>query len=224
MKKIIRYAIFIGLPLLVLLIVAKKQGWLGADEGVSVEVSEVEKVNLTETVIASGKIQPEVEVQISPEVSGEIIALPVKEGSAVKKGDLLVKINPDLFLAAVNRSRAAVNSARAALASAKAQLIEAERNFNRNKGLWEKKVISDAEYDAFKRAYEVAKLGVESAEYQRESAQATLTEAQDNLQRTTIYAPQDGTISLLNSEVGERVVGTAQMAGTEIMRVADYKT
>lgn len=221
MNKTLLYSLIGVFALIIILVAGKKMGWFGAEEGLSVEVSAVERTAITETVIASGKIQPEVEVKISAEVSGEIIELPIVEGAQVKKGDLLVRINPDLFQAAVNRSSAALNSSKAALASAKAQFIEAERNFKRNEQLHKDKVISDAEFDAAQRAYQVAKLGVESAQYQLQSAQATLQEAKDNLERTTIYAPMDGTISMLNSEVGERVVGTAQMTGTEILRVAN---
>lgn len=223
MNKKLKIGLLIGIPLLVLLVVAKKQGWIGQEDGLSVETTPVKRQNITQTVLASGKIQPEVEVKISAEVSGEIIALPVVEGQRVEKGDLLIKINPDIFQAAVNRTQAAVNSALASKASAEAQLLEAEKNFNRNKKLHQKDVISDAEFDASQRAYDVARLGVQSARYQLESARASLKEAQDNLERTTIYAPQAGTITLLNSEVGERVVGTAQMAGTEIMRVSDLE-
>ncbi len=221
MNKTLKIAIIVAVVLIIGLITAKKLGWIGQEEGMAVEVSAVERMAITETVIASGKIQPEVEVKISAEVSGEIIQLPFQEGASVKKGDLLVKINPDLFLAAVNRSKAAMNTAKASLASAKAQFIEAERNYNRNKKLHEQNVISDADFDAANRAYQVAELGVESAQYQLQSAEATLQEAKDNLARTTIYAPMDGTISMLNSEVGERVVGTIQMTGTEILRVAN---
>lgn len=221
MNKTLKIAIIVAVVLIIGLITAKKLGWIGQEEGMAVEVSTVERMAITETVIASGKIQPEVEVKISAEVSGEIIQLPFQEGASVKKGDLLVKINPDLFLAAVNRSKAAMNTAKASLASAKAQFIEAERNYNRNKKLHEQNVISDADFDAANRAYQVAELGVESAQYQLQSAEATLQEAKDNLARTTIYAPMDGTISMLNSEVGERVVGTIQMTGTEILRVAN---
>ncbi len=221
MSKTLKIIIIVAVLLIVGLILAKKQGWIGKEEGLAIEVATVEKRAITETVIASGKIQPEVEVKISAEVSGEIIELPFQEGASVKKGDLLVKINPDLFQAAVNRSRASVNTAKASLATAKAQFIEAERNYNRNKKLHEQNVISDAEFDAAKRAYQVGELGVESAQYQLQSAEATLQEAKDNLARTTIYAPMDGTISMLNSEVGERVVGTIQMTGTEILRVAN---
>lgn len=221
MSKTLKIVIAAVVVLVIFLVVAKQAGWVGKEEGMSVELGTVEKKTITETVVASGKIQPEVEVKISAEVSGEIIELPFKEGAAVKKGDLLVRINPDLFVAAVNRSNAAVNTSKASLASSKAQLIEAERNFNRNKSLHKDGVISDADFDAIKRVFQVAELGVESAKYQLQSAEATLQEARDNLARTTIYAPMDGTISMLSSEVGERVVGTIQMTGTEILRVAN---
>lgn len=221
MKKSVKILIGLVSLLLVLLVVAKKMGWIASESGLPVELGKVERRDIVETVLASGKIQPEVEVKISAEVSGEIVELPVTEGQKVKAGELLVRINPDLFEAAVSRARAAVNSAKAALASAQAQLIEADNNFKRNKQLYDKEVISASEFDAAQRAYEVARLGVESARFQRQSASASLEEALNNLQRTTIYAPQDGTISLLNSELGERVVGTAQMTGTEILRVAN---
>lgn len=221
MSKTLKIILIAVVLLIIFLVIGKQAGWLGKEEGLAVEFGTVEKMTITETVVASGKIQPEVEVKISAEVSGEIIELPFKEGAAVKKGDLLVKINPDLFVAAVNRSLASVNTAKAALASSKAQFLEAERNYNRNQSLHNDGVISDADFDAIKRAYQVAQLGVESAKYQLQSAEATLQEARDNLSRTTIYAPMDGTISMLNSEVGERVVGTAQMTGTEILRVAN---
>ena len=223
MSRPLKIIIIIAVVLVVFLVVAKSAGWIGKEESTKVELSTVERKTITETVIASGKIQPEVEVKISVEVSGEIIELPFQEGAQVKKGDLLVKINPDLFIAAVNRARASMNTAKASLASSKAQFIEAEKNFNRNKSLHKDGVISDADFDAIKRAYEVSQLGVESAQYQLQSAEATLQEAKDNLARTTIYAPMDGTISMLNSEVGERVVGTIQMTGTEILRVANLE-
>lgn len=223
MNKTLKWILIIAIPLIIFLVVAKSQGWIGKDDTTEVETEKVEKIDIVETVIASGKIQPEVEVKISSEVSGEIIQLPIEEGQKVKKGDLLVEINPDIYKAAVNRALAAVNSSRASLSSAKAQLIEAEKNYNRNKKLYSQKVISDAEFDGFQRAYDVAKLTVEGSEFQLASSQATYKEAKDNLQRTTIYSPQDGTISVLNVEVGERVVGTAQMTGTEILRVADLE-
>lgn len=207
----------------VALVVAKRQGAIGGSSADPVELSLVERVDIIETVIASGKIQPEVEVKISSEVSGEIIELPILEGEEVKKGDLLIRINPDIYLAAVSRARAAMNSANSNLATSRAQFNEAGKSFERSKKLHEQKVISEADWDGAQRMYEVSKLTVENARFQLASAQASYREASDNLKRTTIYAPNDGTVSVLNSEVGERVVGTAQMAGTEIARIADLE-
>lgn len=223
MNKKLVIGIVIAVVVIGALVGAKKAGYIGGEKGLEVTVVEVAKSTITETVIASGKIQPEVEVKISSEVSGEVIELPIEEGQEVKKGDLLVKINPDIYLAAVNRVRASVNSARASLQSSKAQVVESEKIYNRNKALNEKNVISAAEFDAIQRGYDVAKLSEENARFQLVSAQASLKEAQDNLARTTIYAPQNGTISALNIEVGERVVGTAQMTGTEILRLANLE-
>ncbi|MDX5405067.1 MAG: efflux RND transporter periplasmic adaptor subunit, partial [Bacteroidota bacterium] len=201
-----------------------RAGWINpSGKAFQVETAEVHRARIVQTVIASGKIQPEVEVKISPEVSGEIIELPIVEGQSVEKGDLLVRINPDIYVSGVNRAQASVNSAKAGLSQSKAQLIEAETNFNRNQKLFEEKVISQADFDAINRAYQVAKLQVEASEYQLQSAQATYREAQDNLKRTTIYAPTSGTISSLSVELGERVVGTAQMAGTELLRIANLQ-
>ena len=212
----------VGFVLLTALVVAKKKGWIGKDKNEqSVEIETVQTKTIVETVTASGKIQPEKEVKISSEVSGEIIALPIKEGQEVEEGDLLVKINPDLYESAVTRAIAAVNTAEAGLASAKAQYIEAEKSFKRNKQLFEDEVISQADYDASLRAYSVAELNVESSKHQLNSAKANLDEARKNLKRTTILSPAKGTISMLNVELGERVVGTAQMTGTEMLRVAN---
>ncbi len=205
-----------------LLLLLKKKGFLGSqNRGVQVETEIVEKHTVIQTVTASGKIQPEMEVKISPEVSGEIISLPIIEGQKVSEGDLLIKINPDIYEAAVNRTMAAVNSAKASKATAEAQFIEAENIFKRNEKLHAQNVISDADYDASKRQYEVSRLSVESAKYQLASALASYKESQDNLRRTTIYSPLDGTVSTLSVESGERVVGTAQMQGTEILRLAN---
>lgn len=222
-KRLIIILVAAAVLLVLALVIARKQGLIGGKSAQKVETSPVERVDIVETVIASGKIQPEVEVKISSEVSGEIIELPIQEGDEVKRGDLLIKINPDIYLAAVNRTQAAMNSASSNLATTRAQLREAQKSFERSKKLYEQKVISDAEWDAAQRMYDVAQLTVESARYQLASAQASYREASDNLKRTTIYAPNDGTVSMLNSEIGERVVGTAQMAGTEIARIADLE-
>lgn len=205
-----------------LLLVLKKTGTIGkTDEGKEVETAVVKEITLTETVSATGKVQPEVEVKISSEVSGEIIELPIKEGQAIKKGDLLVRINPDLYESGVSRSSAAMSTAKAGLSQSEAQLKEAKLNYDRNKKLLEKGVISKSEWDKIVSAYEVAQASKQSAYFSVQSAGASVTEARDNLNRTTIYSPVDGTISVLDTELGERVVGTQQMTGTEILRVAN---
>lgn len=190
------------------------------------EEKEVETVvaaaqTIVETVSATGKIQPEVEVKISSEVSGEIIALPVKEGQVVKKGDLLVRINPDLYTSGLNRTVAGLSQTKAGLSQADAQFAEAKAAYDRNKTLYDKGIISRADFEKALSAFEVAKANKQSAYYNVASASATVKEAKDNLGRTTIYAPADGTISMLNVELGERVLGTQQMTGTEILRVAN---
>ncbi|SEQ14265.1 efflux RND transporter periplasmic adaptor subunit [Flavobacterium urocaniciphilum] len=208
--------------LITILIVLKKNGAIGNnDESKIVEVKKAEEMTIIETVSATGKIQPEVEIKIAPEVSGEIIALNVKEGQQVKKGDLLVKINPDLYESGVNRTVASLSTTKAGVSQADAQMKEAKANYDRNKKLFEKGVISRAEWDRIVSAYEVASASKQSAYYQMKSASANVTEANDNLKRTTIIAPADGTISKLDVELGERVMGTQGMASTELMRIAN---
>ena len=221
MSKTVKIILAVVVVLMIVGIAGKKMGWYGGSKSVKVETDFAHRRTIVETVSASGKIQPEKEVKLAPEVSGEIVELPVVEGQKVMRGELLVKINPDLVEAAVDRSQAALNTSKANLNSSKAQFIEAERNFNRNKPLYDQGVISTANWDQIQRAYDVARLQVESAEFQVISAQATLKEARDNLGRTAIYAPDSGTISALHVELGERVVGTIQMQGTELMRIAD---
>lgn len=224
-----------GVGLIVLLIVAQKAGWIGKKPLTEVEIAAVKRTTIIEKVAASGKIQPEAEVKVSPEVSGEIIELTVQEGDSVVKGQLLVRLRPDLLQAAVDRARAALQQqqaqlmqARARESQANARYMIAKANFERNEKLYAEKVISDLEYqqsktdyEVAKEEYEAAKSSTKAAEYAVASARATLKEAQDNLRRTTIYAPTSGIVSLLNVELGERVVGTAQMAGTELLRIAD---
>ncbi len=196
-------------------------GIINTEDLLKVETEKVERRSITETVSASGKIQPEVEVKISPDVSGEIVELLVKEGDKVEKGELLVKIKPDIYKSILERSKASVNTAKANLAKSKAQLTESEANFNRNKRLYNQQAISLSEFEQIEAAYKIAKLNVESSEYAVSSAEASLNEAEENLDKTSIYAPVDGTISMLNVELGERVVGTGQMSGTELMRLAN---
>jgi HlyD family secretion protein len=208
--------------IIILLITLKKTGVIGnTDDSKLVEIAKVSQTTIVETVSATGKIQPEIEVKISSEVSGEVIALPIKEGQQVKKGDLLVRINPDLYESGVNRTVATMSTTKAGLQQADAQVKEAKASYDRSKTLFEKGIISKAEWDKAVSVYEVAVANKQSAYYQVQSASATVTEAKDNLGRTTIYAPADGTVSLLNIELGERVLGTQQMTGTEILRIAN---
>lgn len=221
-KKTLFIIIGIALALILLLIVGKKAGWFGKSGNFKeVEITKIEPIDIVETVSATGKIQPEIEVKLSSEVSGEIIELPIVEGQAVEKGDLLVRVNPDIYQSSVNRAQAGLETSKANYAQAQASLKQAEANYNRNKSLFEKGVISKAEWDRIVSEYEVAKANKESAYYNMQSTSATVKEAQDNLGRTNIYAPMSGTISKLDAELGERVVGTQQMAGTEILRVAN---
>ncbi|WGK65546.1 efflux RND transporter periplasmic adaptor subunit [Croceiramulus getboli] len=221
-KKTLIILISILVVVVIGLIVGKKAGAFGkAGNFKEVEIEPVNRTTIVETVAATGKIQPEVEVKLSSEVSGEIIELPIVEGQEVKKGDLLVRINPDLIQAALSQSQAGLQNARAQLSQAEASLTLARQNFERNKPLFEKGVISKADFERAQSDYEVAQANRESAYFNVQSVAASVKQAQDNLGRTSIYAPMDGTISKLSVELGERVVGTAQMAGTEIVRVAD---
>ncbi|HEX8561793.1 MAG TPA: efflux RND transporter periplasmic adaptor subunit [Flavobacterium sp.] len=221
-KKTIYYLIGGAVALIILLVVLSKAGVFGGNKkGIEVEVATIAERTIVETVSATGKIQPEIEVKISSEVSGEIIALPVKEGQVVKKGDLLVRINPDLYTSGYQRTVSNLSGTKAGLSQADAQFKEAQANYNRNRSLFDKGIISKSEWDKAVSAFEVAKANKQSAYYNVQSAAATVNEAKDNLGRTTIYAPADGTISLLNVELGERVLGTQQMTGTEILRVAN---
>lgn len=218
-KKTLYYGLGGALLLVIVLLVVGKMR--SKEHGTEVETAVVDEITIIETVSATGKVQPEVEVKISSEVSGEIIDLPVKEGQVVKKGDLLVRINPDLYNSGLNRSVSNLAGTKAGLSQADAQFAEAKANFDRSKTLFEKGIISRSEWDRAISAFEVAKATKQSAYYNVQSASATVKEARDNLGRTTIYAPADGTISVLNVELGERVLGTQQMAGTELLRVAN---
>ena len=221
-KKTIIWIIVIVILLIVVLIGGKKAGWFGKSGNFKqIEVTNISLIDIVETVAATGKIQPEVEIKLSSEVSGEIIKLPIKEGQQVKKGDLLVSINPDLVQALVNQSQAGLQNVKAQLTQAEANLDNLKLNFDRNKELYEKGVISKSDWERTFTDYEVAKANVKSAYYNVQSAQSSVKQSRDNLARTSIFAPRDGTISKLSVELGERVVGTAQMAGTEIVRVAN---
>lgn len=229
-----KWLIILSVVVVLLIVAAVVKGGSSGNK-VEVSVEKAARRTLVETVAASGKIQPETEVIISSDVSGEIIEMPVKEGDKVEVGDLLVKINPDLVESALSRAEASLNTTRANLSGSRARLAQSESqfqnakaSFNRSKQLFETKVISEAEFDQAKANFEVARADVDAAKesvqagiYNVRSSEATLKEAQENLGRTSIYSPMSGIITQLNREKGERVVGTAQMAGTEIMTVAD---
>src|SRR5947207_7316345 len=188
---------------------------------ITIQTEKVVRRDLVEKVVANGKIQPVLKVKISPEVSGEIIELPVKEGQAVNKGDLLVKIKPDFYLAQLHQSEAGYESALAGKAQAQANLEKATADYRRNKDLFDHKLISEADFIGFKAAYDVAAAQVESSLHQVESAKATVASVQDSLDKTTIVSPLKGTVSKLNSRLGERVLGTVQNVGTEIRTISD---
>jgi HlyD family secretion protein len=188
---------------------------------ITVQTEKVTRRNLTELVVANGKIQPVTQVVISPEVAGEIVALPVKEGDRVKKGDLLVQIKPDNYEASRNSAEANFQSARASIELAQAELEKAETEFKRNRDLFQNKLVSDSIFLEFKTAYEVAKLHHQNAVHQADQAKFGLDKAKDDLSKTTIISPIDGTVARLQSQLGERVLGTSFNKGTEIMTIAD---
>lgn len=188
---------------------------------ITVQTEKVVRRNLTEIVVANGRIQPVVQVKISAEVSGEIIELAVKEGQSVKRGDLLVRIKPDVYQAQQRSSEAAYQSSLSSLKLAQANLAKAELEAQRNEDLFHSQLISDSTFLEFKTALEIAQAQVESAQHQADVAKASLARAEEELAKTTIDSPITGTVSKLNLEVGERVAGNTMMAGTEIMTVAD---
>lgn len=207
---------------IILLLTLSKMGVFGdKEERIEVETAKANEITIVETVSATGKIQPEIEVKVSSQVSGEIIELPVKEGQIVKKGQLLAKINPDLYSSGVERSVSNYSGTKASLSQAEASFKEAQSNYQRSKTLFEKGIISKSDWDKATATFEAAKASRESAYFNVKSASASVKEAKDNLGRTLIYAPADGTISVLNVELGEKILGTQQMAGTEILRVAN---
>jgi len=224
--------------LLIGFVVAKKKGWVGQPAGAEVIVSKAAPANIVEKVSASGKVQPETEVKISPDVSGEITELYVEEGDSVKKGQLLLRIRPDNYQAMVNMQSATVGTQRANVGQTQARLQQliatakqTELTYRRNASLYKQKVISQADYEASQAAYNAsqeeinsARQSIRAAQSGVQSAQASLDEARKNLNKTTIYAPVSGTVSKLNVKKGERVVGTSQMAGTEIMRIANLNS
>lgn len=215
-----RYIILGSITLVVLWIIVSII--LGKREKpIPITTEKAARKTILQTVSATGKIQPEVEVKISPEVAGEIIELPVVDGMAVKKGDLLLKIRPDSYKALVEQQDAAISGAKAVYLQQKATLAKTEQDLRRAQDLFTKKMISESEFSVAQTARDVAQSTVESSQHGIESAEAASSQARDQLSKTTIYSPIDGTITVLNSKLGERVVATNQFAGTEVMRVAD---
>ncbi len=220
-NKILKILVPIVLLLIVFAAIGKKKGWFGKEVTVKVAVEQVKKTPIVEAVTANGKIQPEKEVKISPDVSGEIVELHVKEGDFVQKGVLLFRIKPEIYVSARERAAAAVNSSKARQAQVEAQLIQAELSYNRSKKLFDENTISKSDFEQAESQYKVAKAEKESALYSVKSAEASLREANENLVKTTVYSPMTGTISSLSVELGERVIGATMMTGTEVLRVAD---
>ncbi|MCK9625265.1 MAG: efflux RND transporter periplasmic adaptor subunit [Bacteroidales bacterium] len=179
--------------------------------------------DIVESIPASGKIQPVVEVKISPDVSGEVVELNFEEGNEINKGDLILKIKQDVYISLVERAEASLNATKAQFLQQKAQLVQIELSYKRNKSLYEQKAISESEYETAMANYEVAKEQLNAAEYTIKSSEASLKEARENLTKTVIYAPMSGIISKMSIERGERVVGTSQMAGTEMLRIANLE-
>lgn len=235
-KKWIRLGIIVVVVVVVVLAIGKKQGWFGSQDLQKVATEKVTRRSIIETVSANGKIQPETEVKVSPDISGELIELYVKEGDIVKQGDILAKVDPEIYqsnydqaVAGLNMQKANESNARARLAQVQAQFNNTKLSFERSEKLVKQQAISASEFDNAKAAYESAKAEVEAAEqsvkasaYTVKSSEAALQESRKNLTKTTIYAPVDGSVSKLSVEKGERVVGTSQFSsGTEIMRIAN---
>jgi HlyD family secretion protein len=206
---------------LVVLWIAVSIIWSKREKPIPVTTERAIRKTIMQTVSATGKVQPETEVKISPEVAGEIIELPVEDGKAVMKGDLLVKIKPDSYKALLEQQEAAISSAKATNLQQKATMFKAEHDFKRAEDLFNKKLISEQEFNAAQAAYDVAKNTYESSLHEIERAEAGSSQARDQLSKTTVYSPIDGTVTILNSKLGERIVATGQFAGTEVMRVAD---
>lgn len=234
----LKYILIAVGALIVLLIAGKVTGVIGGDKAEKVTIEKAKTRNIIETVTASGKIKPETEVKVSSEVSGEVVELRVKEGDIVKKGQLLFRIRPDVLKSGLDRASATYSAQKASVGSAAEQLKQAEANFvnqeaiyKRNVELFKKKVISVSEYDAAKAAYVTGKTNLDgakqsliAAKYNLAQTGAGVQEASANLAKATVFSPVDGVISKLSVELGDRVLGTAQFAGTELMRISNLNT
>jgi HlyD family secretion protein len=234
-RKLLLYLTVAAIALIVLALIGKKAGWFGKSVVYEVTTEEAALRSITEIITANGKIQPETEVKITPDVSGEIVELAVKDGDFVKKGQFILKIKPDNYISGRDRALASLNASKANLANAKAMLLQVEAryeqarlSYNRSKKLWDERTISESEWESAQSSFDIAKAevsasqqSVSAAVFSVQSAEATLKEANENLVKTSIYAPMDGIVTMLMIEKGERVVGTELMTGTEMLRVAD---
>jgi HlyD family secretion protein len=235
MGKTTKYILISLGALIVLLLVLKVTGVIGKPDLTQVATDKATVRDINETVSASGKIKPHIEVKITPEVSGEVVELPIKEGDVVKKGQLICKIRPDILQSELDRAQAAYNTQKASIGNSKELLNQAQATlenqesiYKRDKGLYDNKVITAAEFETAKSGYFGAKASLEAAKqnvvgstFGLAQSQASVKEAVDNLIKTTIYSPVDGVVSKLDIEQGERVLGTQQFAGTEIMTISD---
>lgn len=234
-NKLLYWGIGIVIFLIIFLMIGKSQGWIGKSRDLEVEFTKSKKTSITEKVSASGTVQPVIEVKLAPEVSGEIIQLNVQDGDSVSTGKVLVKIRPDVWLSQLERSEALLSQQKANLESSKASLSRAEatymrseQEYKRQEKLWNEKVISESDWQLAQQNYKVAQndlksatQALEAAKFVVSSSNATVRESAENVRRTTVYAPMKGIVSKLNVKKGERVVGTAQMTGTEMLRIAD---
>jgi HlyD family secretion protein len=234
-NKLIYWLIGAVVILLIFVIVAKSAGWIGKPKEVEVELAKAKRTTIVEKVSASGTVQPVTEVKIAPEVSGEIIDLLIEEGDSVAKGQSLVKIRPDTWQsqleraeASLSQQRANLEQSRSSLMRAEATLTRAESEFKRQEKLWNEKVISESEWQLAQQNYAIAKndkisaeQAVEASKFIIRSTEASLNEARENFKKTSVNAPMNGIVSKLIVKKGERVVGTATMAGTEMLRIAD---
>ena len=215
--------VLIGAAVVIILVLTAMVAARKRDKPIPVTTDKAFRKSVTQLVTATGKIQPEVEVKIAPEVSGEIVEIPVKEGDAVKKGQLLLRIKPDSYQAQVEAQEAALNSARATSVRNKAELSKAEQDYARARELFAAKLLSETDRNTAQTNYEIAKAALDASQFEIQRADGALRQIRDALSKTVIYAPSDGSISSLTSRVGERVVGTIQFAGTEVMRVANLQ-
>jgi len=217
-KKII---LLIGAAALILITLASMMASRKREKPIPITTDKAFRKNVTQLVTATGKIQPEVEVKIAPEVSGEIVAIPVKEGQIVHRGDLLLRIKPDVYQAQVSSQQAALSAARASTVRNRAEVDKAEIDYKRAMSLFNKGLLSESDRKSAETSYNMAKAALEASQFDAQRAEGGLQQTNDTLAKTVIFSPVDGTVSSLPARVGERVVGTIQFAGTEVMRIAN---